>query len=132
MAEKKNTLDVLPSEMVYKILAYLDLKHLYVAARVCKTWNSVAKEYDILWKKFCLALPDACKERINNYRDSGYSWKETLERTKMDSARERVQQNWLNGRYSQIRSFKELPQNSMCPLDKNTWGEILEAEERRN
>ncbi|OCT79666.1 F-box only protein 48 [Xenopus laevis] len=132
MAEERNILDVLPSEMVYKIVAYLDLKHLCIVSRVCKLWNNITKEYDILWKKYCLALPDACKENIKKYRDSGYTWKETLQRTSMDKARERVQHNWLDGRFSHIRSFKELPGNSMFPLDKDAWGEILEAEERRN
>ncbi|OCT79668.1 F-box only protein 48 [Xenopus laevis] len=132
MAEQKSTLDIFPLEIIYKIFAYLDVKHLCIASSVCKDWNEKIKENDILWKKYCLALPDEFKENIQKYCDSGYTWKETLQRTNMEKRKARVQHNWLHGAFSNIRSFEELPADSMFPLDAEAWGEILEAEERRN
>lgn len=43
----------------------------------------------------------------------------------------RVKHEWLSGRYSNIRSPVSLPEQAMCPMDADTWGEILDAELER-
>jgi hypothetical protein len=43
----------------------------------------------------------------------------------------KVKYEWLSGRYSNIRSPVNLPEKAMCPMDADTWGEILDAELER-
>lgn len=42
-----------------------------------------------------------------------------------------VKREWLTGRFSDIRCVEDLPDRSMCVLDAESWGEILEAELER-
>lgn len=60
--------------------------------------------------------------------DDVYPFQETFLRNYQKS---KVKREWLSGRYSNIRSPENLPEKSMCPMDADTWGEILEAELKR-
>ena len=38
---------------------------------------------------------------------------------------------WLEGKFSIVKSLDDLPQRILCPMDVDTWGEILEHELKR-
>lgn len=62
------------------------------------------------------------------FHSSLFSLQVTLVRNYQKSC---VKRRWLKGKYSNIRHVEDLPPNSMCCLDVETWGEILEAELER-
>ncbi|XP_078505714.1 F-box only protein 48 [Lissotriton helveticus] len=124
----QNFVDILPPEICYKIFSELDIKSLCAAAATCTKWNDVIEAGDHLWKNHCLMVRTVCQREIDGDRGNGYSWKVTLLRNYWKS---KVKHAWLNGKYSNILSLSLLPEKSMCPMDAETWGEILEAELER-
>ncbi|XP_030635805.1 F-box only protein 48 [Chanos chanos] len=127
-ASKQNFAEALPTEMSLKIFSELDVRSLCSASLTCKQWNDIIEKSDHLWRSHCQSMMAVCHREVNGDRQNGYSWKVTLVR---NYRKGRVKRNWLKGRYSNIHAAEELPANSMCPLDVETWGEILEAELER-
>ncbi|XP_051868909.1 F-box only protein 48 [Pristis pectinata] len=118
----------LPQELTLKIFSELDIQGLSNATMTCKTWNYLIENSDFLWRKHCLTTLAVCKRELQCDRASGFSWKVTLVRNYEKS---NIKQAWLNGHYSYIRSANELLRKSMCEMDADAWGEILEAELER-
>ncbi|KAK1333009.1 hypothetical protein QTO34_006542 [Cnephaeus nilssonii] len=98
------------------------------ASMTCVSWFATIRNHDFLWKPHCLAVRAVCKREIDDDRKSGYSWRDILLRNYKKS---QVKLGWLSGRYSNICSPISLPETIMCPMDAETWGEILEAELKR-
>uniref|UniRef100_A0A8D0CHG3 F-box protein 48 n=2 Tax=Scleropages formosus TaxID=113540 RepID=A0A8D0CHG3_SCLFO len=124
----KNFAETLPVEVSLKIFSKLDVQSLCVAAMTCKLWRGIINSSDHLWRSHCLTVRAICQREIDRDRGSGYSWKVTLVRNYHKGC---VKKQWLCGRYSNIRCAEELLDRSMCDLDAETWGEILEAEMER-
>ncbi|XP_051983615.1 F-box only protein 48 [Xyrauchen texanus] len=125
---QQNFAETLPAEMSVRIFSELDLRSLCQASLTCKQWNGIIENSDLLWRSHCLTVLAICRGEVDGDRLDGYSWKVTLVRNYRKGC---VKRRWLKGRYSNIRSADEIPSNSMCPLDVETWGEILEAELER-
>nr|ADO28378.1 f-box only protein 48 [Ictalurus furcatus] len=121
-----NFTETLPTEMSVRIFSELDVRSLCHASVTCKHWNVIIKESDNLWRNHCLSC--VCHREVDGDRSDGLSWKVTLVRNYQKSC---VKRRWLKGKYSDVRCAEDLPPNSMCPLDVETWGEILEAELER-
>nr|XP_025966186.1 F-box only protein 48 [Dromaius novaehollandiae] len=119
---------LLPPEVCFQIFSELDIQSLCNAAMACKSWNHAIENNDCLWRNHCLTVRTVCQREIDYDRQNGYSWKITLLRNYWKC---KVKQEWLSGKYSNIRSRSSLPENSMYPMDVDTWGEILEAELER-
>ncbi|KAM9068200.1 F-box only protein 48 isoform X3 [Sarcophilus harrisii] len=126
--KKDNFVEILPPEITFKIFSQLDIQSLCRAATTCKSWNQTIKNCDYLWKHHCLTVRAICQKEIDGDRGNGYSWRVTLLRNYWKS---KVKHEWLSGRYSNICSPISLPEKNMCPMDADTWGEILEAELER-
>ncbi|XP_060755552.1 F-box only protein 48 [Neoarius graeffei] len=120
-----NIMEMLPTEMTVRIFSELDVRSLCRASVTCKRWNVIIESSDNLWRSHCLSGLAVCRREVDGDRSDGLSWKVTLVRNYQKS---RVKRRWLNGKYSNICCAEDLPLNSMCPLDVETWGEILEAE----
>ncbi|XP_067900398.1 F-box only protein 48 isoform X2 [Heterodontus francisci] len=118
----------LPQELTLKIFSELDIQSLSNAAMTCKTWNYLIENSDSLWYNHCLTILAVCKRELQCDRASGLSWKVTLVRNYKKS---NIKRAWLDGQYSYIHSATELLHNSMCEMDVDAWGEILEAELER-
>lgn len=118
----------LPPEVTVKIFSQLDIQSLCRASETCRRWNLTIRDNDDVWKPHCLTARAVCQREIDDDRKSGYTWRETFLRNYQKS---KVKREWLSGRYSNIRSPENLPEKSMCPMDADTWGEILEAELKR-
>ncbi|KAJ8365915.1 hypothetical protein SKAU_G00147460 [Synaphobranchus kaupii] len=123
-----NFAEMLPTEMSVNIFSKLDIGSLCSAAVTCKQWNDIIEKSDYLWRNHCLTVRAVCQKEIDGDRGNGFSWKVTLERNYRKGY---VKREWLRGRFSVIRSAEEMPDQSMCPLDAETWGEILQAELER-
>ncbi|GAA6067037.1 F-box only protein 48 isoform X2 [Tachysurus ichikawai] len=120
-----NFTEMLPTEMSVKIFSDLDIRSLCRASVTCKRWKVIIEGSDNLWRSHCLGMLAVCPRDVNGDRSDGHSWKVTLVRNYQKSC---VKRRWLKGKYSNIRCAEDLPPNSMCSLDVETWGEILEAE----
>ncbi|XP_036903975.1 F-box only protein 48 [Sturnira hondurensis] len=118
----------LPPEVTSRIFSLLDVQSLCRASMTCQSWNLDIRLNDSLWKPHCLALKAVCRKEIEDDLKSGYSWRDILLRNYQKS---KVKLEWLSGRYSNICSPVDLPEKIMCPMDAETWGEILEAELKR-
>ncbi|XP_078412608.1 F-box only protein 48 [Cetorhinus maximus] len=119
---------ILPQELTLKIFSELDVRSLSNAAMTCKVWNDLIENSDSLWYNHCLTILAVCKRELQCDRASGHSWKVTLVRNYKKS---NIKRAWLDGQYSYIHSATELLHNSMCEMDADAWGEILEAELER-
>ncbi|XP_075391468.1 F-box only protein 48 [Tenrec ecaudatus] len=127
---QKSGVECLPPEITLHIFSWLDPRSLCTATMVCKRWNNIVKTNDSVWKQHCEAMKDVCQKEIDADTRNGYSWKATLWR---NYRKHQVKRAWLSGRYSNIDSPNSLPGQSMCPMDAEAWGEILEVElERKN
>ncbi|XP_064172718.1 F-box only protein 48 [Anguilla rostrata] len=127
-ASGHNFAETLPMEMSMNIFSQLDIQSLCSATVTCKLWNDIIEKNDYLWRNHCLTVRAVCQKEIDSDRGDGFSWKVTLVRNYRKGY---VKRAWLSGRFSVIRSAEEIPNMSMCPLDAETWGEILEAELER-
>ncbi|XP_076847955.1 F-box only protein 48 [Brachyhypopomus gauderio] len=125
---ERNFVATLPTEMSVRIFGELDVRSLCRASLACRQWNSIIEAADNLWRSHCLTRLAVCRREVDGDRREGMSWKITLVRNYQRGC---VKRRWLKGRYSDVRSAEDLPPNSMCPLDVETWGEILEAELER-
>ncbi|KAM7079421.1 F-box only protein 48 isoform 1-T8 [Molossus nigricans] len=125
---QNNFFERLPEEVIRQIFSSLDMQSLCRASMTCRRWYDITKDNDSLWKPHCLALRAVCKREIDDDQKSGYSFKDTLLRNYQKS---QVKLHWLSGRYSNICSPDNLPEAIMCPMDAETWGEILEVEMER-
>ncbi|GAB1295826.1 F-box only protein 48 [Apodemus speciosus] len=125
---QSNFVELLPLEVTSKIFSLLDIRSLCRASRICTSWNCAIRNNDSLWKPHCLTLRAVCQKEIDDDIQSGYTWRVILLRNYQKS---RVKHEWLSGRYSNIRSPISLPEQAMCPMDADTWGEILDAELER-
>ncbi|KAG7492818.1 hypothetical protein MATL_G00019110 [Megalops atlanticus] len=123
-----NFAETLPVEMCVNIFSKLDIKSLCSAAVTCKQWNHIIEKSDHLWRNHCLTVRAVCQREVDGDREEGLSWKVILVRNYQKGY---VKKEWLSGRFSFIHSAEEIPDKSMCPLDAETWGEILEAELER-
>ncbi|XP_059408812.1 F-box only protein 48-like [Carassius carassius] len=122
---QQNYTETLPTEMSVRIFSELDVRSLCQASLTCRHWNDIIEGSDQLWRSHCLTVLAVCRREVDGDRLDGCSWKVTLVRNYRKGC---VKRRWLKGRYSNIRSADDIPPNSMCPLDVETWGEILEAE----
>lgn len=118
----------LPQEVTLYIFSQLDIQSLCRASMTCMSWLATIRNNDFLWKPHCLAVRAVCKREVDDDRKSGYSWRDILVRNYQKS---QVKLGWLSGRYSNVCSPTSLPEAIMCPMDAETWGEILEAELKR-
>ncbi|XP_061078894.1 F-box only protein 48 [Conger conger] len=123
-----NFAETLPTEMSVNIFSKLDIQSLCSAAVTCKLWNDIIEKSDYLWRDHCLTVRAVCQKEVDSDRGDGFSWKVTLERNYRKGY---VKRAWLSGRFSFIHCAEDIPDWSMCPLDAETWGEILEAELER-
>ncbi|KAK7834485.1 hypothetical protein U0070_017671 [Myodes glareolus] len=124
----QSSFDRLPPEVTYKIFSQLDVQSLCRASETCWAWNRMIRNNDALWKPHCLTARAVCPREIDGDIECGYTWQATLLRNYEKS---KVKHAWLSGRYSNIRSPVHLPKRFMCPMDAETWGEILTAELER-
>ncbi|CAH6999763.1 Fbxo48 [Phodopus roborovskii] len=122
---QSNFVELLPPEVTCKIFSQLDIQSLCRASETCWSWHRTIRNNDALWKPYCLTARAVCQREIDNDIKSGYTWKVILLRNYQKS---KVKHEWLSGRYSNIRSPASLPEKLMCPMDADTWGEILDAE----
>ncbi|XP_054584262.1 F-box only protein 48-like [Eptesicus fuscus] len=120
-----NKLITLPQEIALHIFSQLDVQSLCRASMTCRRWNDTIRNHDFLWKPHCLAIRAVCAREVDDDRKSGYSWRDTLLRNYKKS---QVKHGWLSGRFSNIDLPTLLSETTMCPMDAETWGEILEAE----
>uniref|UniRef100_A0A668AID0 F-box protein 48 n=2 Tax=Myripristis murdjan TaxID=586833 RepID=A0A668AID0_9TELE len=120
-----NFAETLPTEMSLKIFGELDTESLCSASRTCKLWHHIIEESEQLWRQQCLLVRAVCQREIDSDRRDGLSWKVTLVR---NYRRSLLKRDWLQGRFSNVRSAEELRGRTMLPLDAETWGEILQAE----
>lgn len=119
----------LPQEIALHIFRQLDIQSLCKASMTCMSWSDTIRNNDsFLWKPHCEAIQAVCKREVDADRKSGYSWRDILLRNYKKS---QVKLRWLSGRYSNICSPTSLPETTMCPMDAESWGEILEAELKR-
>uniref|UniRef100_A0A8C5KBB2 F-box only protein n=1 Tax=Jaculus jaculus TaxID=51337 RepID=A0A8C5KBB2_JACJA len=125
---QNNFVELLPLEVTLKIFSQLDVRSLCRASVTCRSWNHAIRNNDSLWRPHCLTLRAVCQREIDDDVESGYSWRVILLRNYQKS---KVKCDWLSGRYSNICSSVSLPEKIMCPMDADTWGEILEAELER-
>ncbi|XP_004710307.1 F-box only protein 48 [Echinops telfairi] len=125
---QKSYIECMPPEIMLHIFGWLDPQSLCTATMVCKRWNDIVKENESLWKQHCEAMKDVCQKEVDADIQNDYSWKATLWR---NYRKHQVKRAWLSGRYSNIDSPSGLPGQSMCPMDAETWGEILEVELKR-
>ncbi|XP_029339894.1 F-box only protein 48 [Mus caroli] len=125
---RSNFVELLPLEVTYKIFSQLDIQSLCRASRTCTGWNRAIRNNDSLWKPHCLTIRTVCQREVDDDIKSGYTWRVILLRNYQKS---KVKNEWLSGRYSNIRSPVSLPEKAMCPMDADTWGEILDAELER-
>ncbi|XP_015426956.1 PREDICTED: F-box only protein 48-like [Myotis davidii] len=126
---QNNSSTSLPEEVTLQIFSQLDIQSLCRASMTCRSWNDIIRNNDGLWKPHCLALRAVCEREVDDDRKSGYSWRDTLLRNYKKS---QVKHSWLSGRFSNIDLPTLLSETTMCPMDKGTWGEILEAELNRS
>nr|KAF6328770.1 F-box protein 48 [Pipistrellus kuhlii] len=78
-----------------------------------------------LRKPHCEAIQAVCKREVDDGQKNGYSWKDIHLRNDKKS---QVKHGWLSGRFSNIDLPTLLSETTMCPMDAETWGKILEAE----
>ncbi|XP_032772541.1 F-box only protein 48-like [Rattus rattus] len=122
---QSNFVDLLPLEVTFNIFSQLDIPSLCSASRTCTSWNRAIRNNDSLWKPHCLSIRAVCQREVDDDIENGYTWRVILLRNYQKS---KVKNEWLSGRYSNIRSPVSLPEKAMCPMDADTWGEILDAE----
>ncbi len=151
---QQNFTETLPTEMSVRIFSELDVRSLCRASLTCRLWNDIIECSDQLWRGQCLTALAICRREVDGDRLAGCSWKVWVIAVKIlhhfrpvsagcflfpfpflfqvtlvrNYRKGCVKRRWLKGRYSNIRSADDIPPNSMCPLDVETWGEILEAE----
>ncbi|XP_056136883.1 F-box only protein 48 [Lampris incognitus] len=123
-----NFAETLPTEISLKIFSELDTQSLCNASLTCRLWHHIIEDSQQLWRSQCLTVRAVCQREVDRDRRNGLSWKLTLVR---NYTRSFLKRDWLRGRYSNVRSVDELRGRKMCPLDVETWGEILEAELER-
>ncbi|CAO2640703.1 F-box only protein 48 [Lemmus lemmus] len=129
IASQSSFVDLLPLEVTRKVFSQLDVQSLCRASETCRSWNRMIRNDDALWKPHCLTARAVCQREIDNdIKHGGYTWREILLRNYLKS---KVKHAWLRGRYSNIRSPVNLPEGFICPMDADTWGEILDAELER-
>ncbi|XP_055521368.1 F-box only protein 48 [Leucoraja erinacea] len=119
---------LLPQELILKIFSELDIQSLTNAAMTCGKWNDLIEDDDFLWRDHCLTTLAVCERELQRDQANGFSWKTILVKNYKKS---NLKQAWLNGHYSNIRSADELLDKSMCEMNADAWGEILEAELQR-
>lgn len=151
---QQNFTETLPTEMSVRIFSELDVRSLCRASLTCRQWNDIIESSDQLWRSHCHTVLAICRREVDGDRLAGCSWKVCVIAVKIllhfvpisagcflftfpfffqvtlvhNYRKGCVKRRWLKGRYSNIRSADDIPPNSMCPLDVETWGEILEAE----
>ncbi|XP_067845576.1 F-box only protein 48 isoform X2 [Heptranchias perlo] len=128
LRNSRDFVQFLPLELILKIFTELDIQSLSNATMTCKAWNYVIENSDSLWYNHCVTTLAVCKIELQCDRAIGLSWKVILVRNYKKS---NIKRAWLDGRYSYIHSATELLRDSMCEMDVDTWGEILEAELER-
>lgn len=116
--------DILPPEVVLQILKYLDVQSLFNSSQVCTKWHNVIENTGWLWKWLCEHYCDF-REDIQHDIQAGYSWQVIFKRYFRHHA---VRRKWLNGSFSNVKSWESLPQRSMTHLNRDEWGNILDAE----
>ncbi|KAM8784673.1 F-box only protein 48-like isoform 1-T2 [Rhynchonycteris naso] len=125
-----NLVERLPSEVTEKIFSYLDCQSLGRASMTCKNWNFEITTNVSLWKRLCSDLKPNCETEIDDDLKSGYSYRETFLRNYQKYIE--VICGWDSGKFSYITSFSDLPEISMCVMNAETWGKILEKELKRD
>ncbi|XP_036190187.1 F-box only protein 48-like [Myotis myotis] len=150
----------LPEEVTLQIFSQLDIQSLCRASMTCRSWNDTIRNNDFLWKPHCLALRAVCEREVDDDRKSGYSWRPcqsaSLVSKKLNSPgsnllpsvmmlvylfqdtllrnyqKSQVKHGWLSGKFSNINLPTLLSETTMCPMDAETWGEILDSELSRS
>lgn len=97
-------LSVLPAELSYKILGYLDVKTLCNAAQVSKTWNSIVDGAEWIWKDLIEKDELSCTdEDVQKAGREGWGytgWNRTKTPVNIYKAIYRrkylIRQNWMN------------------------------------
>uniref|UniRef100_A0A8C5MCB1 F-box domain-containing protein n=1 Tax=Leptobrachium leishanense TaxID=445787 RepID=A0A8C5MCB1_9ANUR len=121
-------LECIPSELVCRIVDYLDLKDVCSFTQTSKSLNEVVKKHNAMWRRHYLSMKTVCPLDVEQDQKDGYTWKETLQRLYQKS---KVKKDWLAGRYSNVRSYSDLPDGGMCPMKAEDWGDIVKAEHER-
>ncbi|XP_078001281.1 F-box only protein 48-like [Glandiceps talaboti] len=117
-------IQILPVEMCFNIVTKMDISTICQLSQTSKNWNDTIEHTDWLWKYLCLNhLED--NTYVEDDRAQGFTWRETFIRNYGYNV---IQRHWFNGVFSNIKSFEDLPQKCMCPMDLETWGQILELE----
>lgn len=117
-------LRVLPVELSLGILELLDARALGNAEFVSTLWQRAINDNDYLWKYHCEKL--CISDYIKRDRKAGYSWKETLQR---NYGSKQFLKNWINGTYNQNKCYHQM---SLCRLDTEDWGRIIDAQFARD
>nr|XP_006824612.1 PREDICTED: F-box only protein 48-like [Saccoglossus kowalevskii] len=124
MAVPVDIMDVLPMEICMEIALKMDASTLCYMSQTCKSWNNAIGNTEWLWRLLCLKLIDD-QMYVQKDRLQGFSWKNTFIRNYGYNA---IKRHWLDGTYSNINSYHDLPTKCMCPMDLETWGQVLELE----
>ncbi|KAK1333008.1 hypothetical protein QTO34_006541, partial [Cnephaeus nilssonii] len=151
---QNNFIEWLPQEMTQRIFRQLDIQSLCRASMTCMSWNDTIRNNNFLWKPHCVAVRAVCEKEVDDDQKSGYSWRllwfQTNSLTRQQPTtfcdmlvylfqdillrnykKSQVKHGWLSGRFSNIDLPTLLSETTMCPMDAETWGEILEAELNR-
>ncbi|XP_068135697.1 F-box only protein 48 isoform X2 [Hyperolius riggenbachi] len=120
---------MLPKEVMLEMLSHLDMKSLIKMKNTCKYITELLDSYDILWKRHCMALRCVIRTEIDEGQKNGCKWQEIL---KQNYSKAATKKEWSDGRLSNISSTSQLPQKAMCPLSATDWGDIMDAEFKRD
>ena len=119
-----DNLESLPPEIILEIMSFLDTRSLCQASQTCKKWFDICNS-DVLWKTKCKSLD---WEEVEQDIQTGVCWRSIFMRNYGTNL---VKKHWLQGKYSQVKSYDEVPSNHLGPLSTETWGSILDMEMQR-
>ncbi|CAG2250273.1 unnamed protein product [Mytilus edulis] len=124
MCDSLTTIDELPNEILLVIFSYCNVDSLNNSSLVCKRWNIVIGQSDILWKELCSSLHET-RRLIQVDRELGRSWQETF---KMNYKTNETKKKWKKGDFSNPKNYQELAPKPVCKMDDESWGEIFQME----
>ncbi|XP_063418762.1 F-box only protein 48-like [Mytilus trossulus] len=124
MCDSLTTIDELPNEILLVIFSYCNVDSLNNSSLVCKRWNVVIGQSDILWKELCSSLHET-RRLIQTDRELGRSWQESF---KMNYNTNETKKKWKKGEFSNPKNYQALPTKLVCKMDDESWGEIFQME----
>ncbi|XP_045187068.2 F-box only protein 48-like [Mercenaria mercenaria] len=122
------SISYLPCETLLQVFSYLPAKDIVACIGTCKYWCEVINNSESLWKIQCLTLNNS-NQCIQADKRAGHTWKEIF---KKNYGANGIKNLWKQGIFSNLKSYRELPDRPFCRLDTDSWGQILEWELERS